>query len=114
ALRNDPVRSVWGRGAPPAPRSVFFATDRQAEGSSFGQKWGATLRCGNAILTIPDGTDPSPNLPDPGLTSADCSDAAHMAAFMGRIAEAAKTCGRLLVIVHGYNTTFHSALFHGA
>jgi len=114
ALRNDPVRSVWNRGAPPAPQTVFFATDRQAEGSAFGQKWGATLRCGNATLTIPDGADPSPNRTDPDLTSTGCSDAAHMAAFMSQVAQAAKSCGRLLVIVHGYNTTFHSALLHGA
>jgi esterase/lipase superfamily enzyme len=114
ALRNDPVRSVWGRGASPAPQTVFFATDRQTEGKGFGQKWGAMLRCGNATLAIPDGTGSLPDRADPDLTSTDCSDAPHMAAFMDRVAEAAKTCGRLLLIVHGYNTTFHSALLHGA
>lgn len=114
-LRNDPVHSVWGRGAPPVPMTVFFATDRQAEGRAFGQKWGATLRCGSATLTIPDGADPSPNRPDPDLASIECSDAAHMTAFMAQMTQAAKACGgRLLLIVHGYNTTFHSALLHSA
>ncbi|HET7085759.1 MAG TPA: alpha/beta hydrolase [Rhizomicrobium sp.] len=114
ALRNDPVRSVWGRGAPPPPRSVFFATDRQPEGSSFGQKWGASFRCDAATLVIPDGADPSPNQPDPALHSLTCNDAAGMTAFMARVTEAAKPCGRLLLIVHGYNTTFHGALLHSA
>lgn len=113
-LRNDPVRSVWGRGTPPAAQTVFFATDRQADGASFGQTWGTTLRCGAATLVIPDGTDRSPNRPDPSLESAACNDAAGITAFMRRVAEAAKGCGRLLLVVHGYNTTFHSALLHSA
>lgn len=114
SLRNDPVRSVWGRGLPPAPQTVFFATDRQADGGSFGQKWGATLRCGAATLVIPDGTDFSPNRPYPDLDGSACSTASEMATFMSRVAEAAKPCGRLLLIVHGYNSTFHSAFLHSA
>ncbi len=114
SLRNDPVRSVWGRGTAPPTQSVFFATDRQQEDGGFGLTWDATLRCGGATLAIPDGTDLSPNRPDPALASAPCSDAAAMAAFMARVADAARPCGRLLLIVHGYNTTFHSALLHGA
>lgn len=113
-LRNDPVRSVWGRGAQPPEKSVFFATDRKAEGGSFGQKWGASFRCGIATLVIPDGTDPSRNRPDPDLDGPSCDDATGMAAFMNKVTEAAKPCGRLLLIVHGYNTSFHSALLHSA
>lgn len=112
-LRNDPVRSVWGRGAAPEARRIFFVTDRQLENEKFGQKWGATLRCGHAAPSIPDGTAP-PERPDPAPDSESCSDAAGMAAFMDQVAEAAKPCGRLLVIVHGYNTGFQSALLQGA
>src|SRR5690349_12627064 len=86
-LRNDPVRSVWGRGAPPPARLVFFATDRQQEGKSFGQTWGASFHCDAATLVIPDGADPSPNQPDPELNSPTCNDAAGMAAFIGRVTE---------------------------
>lgn len=112
-LRNDPVRSVWGRGMPPPARTVFFVTDRQAEDHGFGQKWGGALRCGHAAPSIPDGTA-TPQRPNPALESENCSDAAGMAAFMGQVAQAAKPCGRLLVIVHGYNTGFQSALLQGA
>ena len=37
-----------------------------------------------------------------------------MAAFATQVAAAAKPCGRVLVIVHGFNLSFRTALLHGA
>jgi hypothetical protein len=39
SLRPEPVNSVWSGDA--ATRSVFFATDREPAGNSFGLHWGA-------------------------------------------------------------------------
>ena len=43
SLRPEPVHSVWQSDA--ATRPVFFATDREPVGGSFGLHWGAALRC---------------------------------------------------------------------
>lgn len=113
SLRQDEIRSVWGRRLPPQP--VFFVTDRAPEGESFGLHWdGGAAHCGRATVAIADAV--SPVLPDPALAAIPCEGEAAMAGFAAQVAAAAqaKHCRRVLVIVHGYNVGFRSSLLHGA
>jgi esterase/lipase superfamily enzyme len=108
ALRPEPVESVWGGGA--ATRMVFFATDREPEGDSFGLNWGAALRCGHVDVDIPAVAQPGQN---PAVTSQSCDTAASLATFARQIQGAARAmnCNRVLLVVHGYNATFATGLF---
>src|SRR5690349_13565372 len=71
SLRPEPVQSVWQSEA--ATRPVFFATDREPAGNSFGLHWGAALRCGHTDVTIPAIALPGQN---PAVTSQSCDSAA--------------------------------------
>ena len=112
ALRHDEIRSVWGRSLP-AP-TIFFATDREPEGDSFGLAWGGTPRCGRAVVPIANAV--SPARPDPKLEHIGCASPAQITAFIQAIAAEAKSrnCDRVLVIVHGFNLTFRNGLLHGS
>ena len=107
SLRPEPVDSVWGGAA--ATRPVFFATDREPEGDSFGLNWGAALRCGRVDVDIPSVAQPGQN---PAVISESCDRAASLAAFAQQIQGAARAmnCNRVLLMVHGYNATFATGL----
>ena len=108
SLRPEPVDSVWGTKA--TTQSVFFATDREPEGASFGLNWGAALACGRTDVAIPTVALPGQN---PAVTSQGCDNPASLAAFARQIRDAARAmnCNRVLLVVHGYNATFATGLF---
>lgn len=116
SLRVNEIRSVWGpagHALPPVP--VFYATDREpAADGGFTLNWGGTPHCGQADVAVTNAL--SPPTPDPKLAAIACDGEPAMHAFAARIAAAAKarTCDRVLLIVHGYNVSFRSALLHGA
>jgi esterase/lipase superfamily enzyme len=116
SLRVNEIRSVWGpsgKKLPPVP--VFYLTDRQPDpAGGFTLHWGGTPRCGQADVAVTDAL--SPPTPDPKLTPIACDGEAAMAAFAREVAMAARArhCDRVLLIVHGYNVSFRSALLHGA
>jgi esterase/lipase superfamily enzyme len=116
SLRVNEIRSVWGPAGPkPAPVPVFYLTDRQPDpAGGFTLRWGGTSRCGRADVAITDAL--SPPTPDPKLAPIACDGEAAMTAFAKEVAAAARArhCDRALLIVHGYNVSFRSALLHGA
>ncbi|MBN9589123.1 MAG: hypothetical protein BGN85_01070 [Alphaproteobacteria bacterium 64-11] len=116
SLRVNEIRSVWGpSGHKPAPVPVFYATDREPDGAGgFSLHWGGVPRCGSANVAVTDAL--SPPTPDPTLVPIACDGEAAMKAFAGEVAAAARArhCNRVLLIVHGYNVSFRSALLHGA
>jgi esterase/lipase superfamily enzyme len=116
SLRVNEIRSVWGPATHAlAPVPVFYATDREPDGrGGFSLHWGGVPRCGKADVAVTNAL--SPPTPDPTLAPIACNGEAAMAAFAGQIAAAAKArgCDRVLLIVHGYNVSFRSALLHGA
>jgi esterase/lipase superfamily enzyme len=114
ALRHDEIRSVWGAGRTLPPHQIFFATDRVPEGAGFGLGWGGVPHCGRATVRIANAV--SEAAPDPALEAIPCQGPAAMTAFAQAIAASAKSrnCDRVLVIVHGFNLTFRTALLHGA
>jgi esterase/lipase superfamily enzyme len=115
SLRVNEIRSVWGPGRRLPPRLVFFATDREVEGAGFGLHWGGgAAHCGRTSVAISNAvTMPAP---DPVLAPLACDGAPAMADFARAIAAAAKAqgCNSVLVILHGYNLSFRTALLHGA
>jgi esterase/lipase superfamily enzyme len=116
SLRVNEIRSVWGpSGHALAPVPVFYATDREPDGEGgFTLNWGGVPRCGKADVAVTNAL--SPPTPDPKLAPIACDGEAAMRAFAGEVAAAAKArgCNRVLLIVHGYNVSFRSALLHGA
>ncbi len=110
SLRPQPVDSVW-RSDAAATRAVFFATDREPEGSSFGLHWGAALRCGRTDVSIPTIALPGQN---PPVKMESCEDAASLAGFAQRIRDNARAmhCNSVLLVIHGYNDTFATSLLH--
>jgi len=116
SLRQNNIFSVWGRPLP--PRNVFYITDREpldreSEGKGFSLNWGGgAAHCGRSTVAIANaGAAPAP---DPKLEPVACEGEAAMAAFASQVAAAAAPCGRVLVIVHGFNLSFRTALLHGA
>lgn len=115
ALRHDSIRSVWTHGGIES-RPVAFVTDRQQDAQSelgFGNHWGETVACGRAAVSVPEASPPG----DP----ASAADAAKLqpvpcgsdfAPFIAEVKEddSARSCESVLLYVHGYNTTFRSAL----
>jgi len=110
SLRHDDIFSVWGQSLPPRP--VFFVTDREPDGAGFALAWGGAAHCGRALVPIAHAM--SAAAPDPALEPIACDGPAAMAAFAQRVAQAATPCGRVLVIVQGFNLIFRTALLHGA
>ena len=116
SLRQNNIFSVWGRSLP--PRNVFYITDREpvepeSDGKGFSLRWGGgAAHCGRSIVAIANAG--SPPAPDPKLKPMPCEGEAAMAAFAAQVAAAAKPCGRVLIIVHGFNLSFRTALLHGA
>lgn len=116
SLRVNEIRSVWGpAGHALPPVQVFYATDRAPDPQGgFTLSWGGVPYCGKAAVAVTSAL--SPPTPDPRLENIACDGETAMAAFVGQIAAAAKAraCNRVLLIVHGYNVSFRSALLHGA
>ncbi|HUO89090.1 MAG TPA: alpha/beta hydrolase [Rhizomicrobium sp.] len=116
SLRHDDIRSVWApANNATAHPTVIFATDREPDGSAsgYGLHWSATTHCGRSRLSIPAafrwGAKPDwPNVEAPSPIV--CDGSADMGGFAAAVATAAKGCGRVLLFVHGYNTTFRTAL----
>lgn len=108
----EPVHSVWQRDGA-ITRSLFFATDREAAGNSFGLHWGAALRCGRADITIPAIALPGEG---PVARSANCDNEKALASFAGQIRDAAQLlhCNRVLLVVHGFNATFATSMLRAA
>ncbi|MEO8302060.1 MAG: alpha/beta hydrolase [Rhizomicrobium sp.] len=104
----EPIDSVWKRNGA-VTRSLFFATDREPAGNSFGLHWGAAWRCGRADITIPAIALPGEN---PAVAAESCDSGAAMANFARRIHEAAQAmhCNSVLLVIHGYNATFATSL----
>lgn len=111
SLRPEPVDSVWSGNA--ATRSVFFATDREPAGNSFGLHWGATLRCGRTDISIPAIALPGLN---PPVKAEICDSAAAVAGFARQIRDAARAmnCNSVLLVIHGYNATFATGLLRAS
>lgn len=113
SLRQNNIFSVWSGRLP--PRDVFYVTDREPEGNGFSLHWGGgAAHCGRSTVAIAGaGTAPAP---DPALEPIPCEGGDEMAAFARTVAAAAKAknCDRVLIIAHGYNLSFRTALLHGA
>lgn len=116
SLRVNEIRSVWGPSPKPLPPvPVFYATDREPDPQGgFTLHWGGVPHCGKTAVAVTNAS--SPPTPDPVLAPIACDGTAAMGAFVKQIAAAAKAhgCDRVLLIVHGYNVSFRSALLHGA
>jgi esterase/lipase superfamily enzyme len=119
SLRNDPVQSVWGPqpGAAPSTmeKPVFFVTDRTPDDATwrYGLHWGMTAQCGDSVIKVPAAVTPPQPVTATLPTGTACDSTADMAAFVTRIKRAADGCGgKVLLLAHGYNTTFRSALLH--
>jgi esterase/lipase superfamily enzyme len=113
SLRHNDIFSVWSRPLP--PQSVFFVTDREPQGENFSLHWGGgTAHCGRSTVTIASAGNPP--APDPRLDAMPCEGPAAMAAFGRAVAAAAKAenCTKVLLVIHGYNLSFRTALLHGA
>ena len=120
SMRNDPVRSVWGAPAQPAgpTQIVFFATDRGPpvwkNDYAFGPHWSGELHCGKVKLDIPPATsfdEKAPATSPKARSDIACATAASPANFAVQVTKAATGCGHVLVVVHGYNTSFRTAIF---
>ncbi len=111
SLRPEEIRSAWSLPAP-APQEIFFVTDREPDSSKlgYGLHWDANTHCGVAQLSITgaDGVPAEAARP----RKLECDGAAAMDALAGAVAAAAKAkgCNRVLLVTHGYNTTFRTAL----
>jgi esterase/lipase superfamily enzyme len=116
SLRINEIRSVWGpSGHKLAPVPVFYVTDLSpTPKGGFSFAWGGVPRCGRTQVAVTDALGPP--TPDPALTHIACDDDMTMMAFVEQVAEATRTrnCDRVLLIVHGYNVSFRSAMLHGA
>ena len=112
ARHPEPVNSVWQRDGA-ITRSLFFATDRETAGNSFGLHWGAALRCGRADITIPAIALPGEG---PVVRSASCDNEKALASFARQIRDAAQVlhCNRVLLVVHGFNATFATSMLRAA
>ncbi len=136
ALKPTPIRSVWLNGAAPvsaASTSVYFGTDRILDaGGNFTGGWSPGLICGNAVVSLPSDKTPGTHWGPWNTTAApngfsravlngapetqDCSLPADRLMVAVEIEDAAKAaqCDSVLVYVHGFNTTFPTALFTAA
>ena len=112
SLRHDDIRSVWAPSEmAPAQAEVFFATDREPQGATYGLHWGTSLHCGKAEFAVPGALSPD-GASEPPLEKADCGDPRQWTGFAAQISADARAhaCNQVLLIVPGYNTTFRSAL----
>jgi esterase/lipase superfamily enzyme len=117
SLRHDDIRSVWARpDNKTAHPTMYFVTDREADGSKlgWGLHWSAATHCGASRLAIPTAFQrATPDWADAAApTAIACDGNSEMTGFAGAIAAAARGahCNSVLLFVHGYNTTFKTAL----
>jgi esterase/lipase superfamily enzyme len=119
SLRHDDIRSVWARpDNKTAHPTVIFVTDRAADGSSplgYGLHWSAATHCGAARISIPTAFHPRA-MPDWAAVAAPtalaCDGPNAMEGFARAVMAAAQAnhCDSVLLFIHGYNTTFKTAL----
>ena len=123
SLRHDDFRSVWvQKTALPAPQTVVFATDREADASTFGYglHWDSQSHCGVADVAIPGAYAPGqmPRSADgPKPRTVDCDISGDMDGFAHEVAAqnaGMPGCDRALLFIHGYNQTFRTALMRAA
>jgi esterase/lipase superfamily enzyme len=116
SLRINEIRSVWGpSGHELAPVPVFYVTDRRpTPNGGFSFAWGGVPHCGQTQVAVTNALGPP--TPNPTLVPITCDSDGTMLAFVEKVAETARgrNCNRVLLIVHGYNVTFRSAMLHGA
>jgi esterase/lipase superfamily enzyme len=117
SLRHDDIRSVWARrDNKTAHPTVYFVTDREPDNSKpgFGLHWSATTHCGASRLAIPTAFQrATPDWADVAApTPVTCDGKSEMEGFAGAVADAARAahCNSVLLFIHGYNTTFKTAL----
>ncbi len=118
SLLNAPVASVWPSSRAIRPPVVVFATDREpwpeeAGDFIYGPHWGDELSCGSAALTLTTGWPqfglPLPSKDKPPIRDVTCQG--DMGGFAAALAASGRAgCTRALLFVHGYNTTFRTAL----
>ena len=107
ALKPEPINSTWSLPAPASPQ-VFFVTDREPDASAlgFGLHWDADSHCGVARLSVPPAGNGGAEAQRPQAIA--CG--AGMEGLAAAVAKGAAGCKRVLVVVHGYNTVFRTAL----
>jgi Alpha/beta hydrolase of unknown function (DUF900) len=112
SLRNDAVASVWPSSPAVVPPTVVYATDRapglpETVGDfRYGLHWDAALHCGTAKLTLTTGW---PQFGTEKLKDTACDG--DMGGFARALKEQSPPgCTHALLYVHGYNTTFRTAL----
>ncbi|MBV9044080.1 MAG: alpha/beta hydrolase, partial [Alphaproteobacteria bacterium] len=123
AQKHDDIWSVWTRIDKSASATVFFATDRQRDaGAPFGMglHWGSAMTCGRSVVSnfAPAAATPPEIMPCQGAGAVEGQQiggpAFAMSGFAAAIADEAhrRGCASMLLYVHGFNTTFRTALLH--
>ena len=119
ALNHDAIYSVrTDAGVLTQKYQVAIVTDRQpgtAAQLGFDNHWGETVHCATSRVTVPaiapaNGTDPQVNAEAP--VPVECNETDSVDGFAKSIEtiNSSTGCDRVLLYVHGYNTTFRSAL----
>jgi esterase/lipase superfamily enzyme len=119
ALRQDAIYSTRTNGGTPTQTLlVAIVTDREAVTTAklgFDNHWGETVHCATSLVTVPvllppNGTDPQVKAEAP--VPVQCGEADSVDGFAKSVEtiNALSGCDRVLLFVHGYNTTFRSAL----
>lgn len=117
ALRDDPITSARTNGGTETRTlRVAIVTDRKfgtPEQLGFDNHWDEQVRCTSTGVTVPAATSRgapavTADLPVPGI----CTDRQPFDKFAALVDEANPPggCKSVLLYVHGYNTTFRSAL----
>lgn len=119
ALNHDAIYSVrTDSGVITQTRQVAIVTDRQpgtAAQLGFDNHWGETVHCATSRVTVPaiapaNGTDPQVNAEAPVPVQCNETDSIDGFAKSIETINSSTGCDRVLLYVHGYNTTFRSAL----
>jgi esterase/lipase superfamily enzyme len=121
ALNQDPIYSAQTNGMATTQKvDVAIVTDRNfgtADQLGFDNHWSETAHCASAsvIVPAPRTNDPATSVrAEPPPAKVECDEANSFGGFTGTIhsANANAPCGSesVLLYVHGYNTTFRSAL----
>jgi len=114
SLRLNDIHSVWALADNISPHAeVFFATDRQPDGSKFGYglHWDSMPHCGTARVLIPAASSNTQSDVE-AIRPMACGEPIGMTDLARAIGNSAHAvgCESVLVAVHGYNMTFRSAL----
>ena len=114
ALRNDPISSVQASAGTLSRKPIVaIVTDREPDASKplgFGNHWDEQVRCATAVVTVPSQGSGWVNAAPP--VPQHCTNALSPDEITALIdaTKAPTACHSVLLYVHGYNTTFRSAL----